>query len=59
MFCTGSLFNRKIRAGMIGRFRSYKDLKSFRVRIGIAKTIYWFHASSLGEFEQVKPVLAG
>ena len=59
MFCAGSLFNRKIRAGMIGRFRSYKDLKSFRVRIGIAKTIYWFHASSLGEFEQVKPVLAG
>ena len=59
MFCAGSLFNRKIRAGMIGRFRSYKDLKSFRVRIGIAKTIYWFHASSLGEFEQVKPVLTG
>ena len=59
MFCAGSLFNRKIRAGMIGRFRSYQDLKSFRVRIGIEKTIYWFHASSHGEFEQVKPVLAG
>ena len=59
MFCAGSLFNRKIRAGMIGRFRSYQDLKTFRVRIGIAKTIYWFHASSHGEFEQVKPVLAG
>ena len=44
---------------MIGRFRSYQDLKSFRVRIGIEKTIYWFHASSHGEFEQVKPVLAG
>ena len=59
MFCAGSLFNRKIRAGMIGRFRSYQDLKSFRVRIGIEKTIYWFHASSHGEFEQVKPVLTG
>ena len=59
MFCAGSLFNRKIRTGMIGRFRSYQDLKSFRVRIGIEKTIYWFHASSHGEFEQVKPVLAG
>ena len=44
---------------MIGRFRSYQDLKSFKVRIGIEKTIYWFHASSHGEFEQVKPVLAG
>jgi len=59
MFCAGSLFNRKIRAGMIGRFRSYKNLKSFRVHIGIGKTIYWFHASSHGEFEQVKPVLKG
>jgi len=29
------------------------------VRIGIEKTIYWFHASSHGEFEQVKPVLTG
>ena len=59
VFFFGSLFNGKIRAGMIGRFRSYQDLKSFRVRIGIEKTIYWFHASSHGEFEQVKPVLAG
>jgi len=59
VFCFGSLFNGKIRTGMIGRFRSYQDLKSFRVRIGIEKTIYWFHASSHGEFEQVKPVLAG
>ena len=59
VFCFGSLFNGKIRAGMIGRFRSYQDLKSFRVRIGIEKTIYWFHASSHGEFEQVKPVIAG
>ena len=59
VLCFGSLFNGKIRAGMIGRFRSYQDLKSFKVRIGIEKTIYWFHASSHGEFEQVKPVLAG
>ena len=59
VFCFGSLFNGKIRAGMIGRFRSYQDLKSFKVRIGIEKTIYWFHASSHGEFEQVKPVIAG
>ena len=59
MFCAGSLFNRKIRAGMIGRFRSYQDLKSFRERIGIGKTVYWLHASSHGEFEQVKPVLKG
>ena len=59
MFCIGSLFLEKIRLGMIGRFRSYQDLKSFMERTGTGKTIYWFHASSHGEFEQVKPVLAG
>ena len=55
----GSLFHKKIRDGMIGRFRSYGELKSFMERTGQGKTIYWFHAASHGEFEQVKPVLAG
>ncbi|MBC8345954.1 MAG: hypothetical protein ISR82_00800 [Candidatus Marinimicrobia bacterium] len=55
----GSLFNKKIRDGMIGRLRTYRELKLFMKRIGSGKTIYWFHAASHGEFEQVKPVLAG
>jgi len=55
----GFFFNKKIRDGMIGRFRSYQDLKSFMDRTGSGKTIYWFHAASHGEFEQVKPVLTG
>ena len=54
----GSLFHKKIRDGMIGRFLSYGELKSFMERTGQGKTIYWFHAASHGEFEQVKPVLA-
>ena len=33
--------------------------KLFKQYLGIEKTIYWFHASSHGEFEQIKPVLAG
>jgi 3-deoxy-D-manno-octulosonic-acid transferase len=55
----GFLFNSKIREGIKGRLRSYGDLKSFMDGKGYGKTIYWFHAASHGEFEQVKPVLAG
>jgi len=55
----GFLFNSKIREGIKGRLRSYGDLKSFMDEKGYGKTIYWFHAASHGEFEQVKPVLAG
>ncbi len=54
-----SVFHKKIREGMIGRLKSYRVLKSFRDEKGAGKTIYWFHAASHGEFEQVKPVLAG
>ncbi|MDD9887322.1 MAG: hypothetical protein OXU46_01695 [Candidatus Marinimicrobia bacterium] len=55
----GSLLNKKVRTGMIGRMKSYNQLKDFMVSKGKGKTIYWFHAASLGEFEQVKPVLTG
>ena len=55
----GSIFNKKIRDGMIGRLRSYQELKSFMENVGKGRTIYWFHAASHGEFEQVKPVLVG
>ncbi len=55
----GSIFNAKLRNGMFGRLQTFGILKSFMDRIGPGKTIYWFHAASHGEFEQVKPVLAG
>ncbi|MDP6340137.1 MAG: glycosyltransferase N-terminal domain-containing protein [Candidatus Marinimicrobia bacterium] len=55
----GSLVNKKIRDGMMGRYRSFRELKSFMDERGAGKTIYWFHAASHGEFEQVKPVLTG
>ena len=44
---------------MIGRLSTYKQLKAFMANTGKGREIYWFHAASHGEFEQVKPVLAG
>ena len=44
---------------MIGRLSTYKQLKEFMANTGKGREIYWFHAASFGEFEQVKPVLAG
>ncbi len=54
-----SLFNRKIRAGIIGRINSYKHLKSFIDSVGKNQLIYWFHVASLGEYEQARPVMSG
>ena len=54
-----SLFNKKIRIGMIGRLSTYKQLKAFMANTGKGRKIYWFHAASHGEFEQFKPVLSG
>jgi 3-deoxy-D-manno-octulosonic-acid transferase len=53
------LFNRKIRAGIIGRIKSYKQLKYFINRVGKNRLIYWFHVASLGEYEQARPVMSG
>ena len=54
-----SIFNSKFRQGVLGRFRSQSELKKFFNSISTTADIYWFHAASLGEFYQVKPVLEG
>ena len=54
-----SIFNKKIRLGLIGRFQSYNLLKNFVNEVGPSKFIYWFHVASLGEYEQTKPVISG
>ncbi len=54
-----SLFNTKFRRGVSGRFRSQSELKKYFNSISTTADIYWFHAASLGEFYQVKPVLEG
>jgi len=55
----GSLFSKKLRLGTRGRFKTYTTLKNFKKSLPPDTTIYWFHAASHGEFEQVRPVLEG
>lgn len=51
------LFNKKIRAGILGRKRVYEKLILSATSIKKSKKLIWFHSSSLGEFEQAKPII--
>ena len=52
-----SAFNKKLRQSIKGKFGSINILKKYFIKIDISSNIYWFHASSLGEFFQVKTVI--
>ena len=52
-----STINKKLRKSLTGKFRSKKRLKSYINSIPSNSIIYWFHASSLGEFYQIRPVI--
>lgn len=52
-----SLFNKKIRTGISGRKRIFEKLILSRLTLDMSKKIIWFHSSSLGEFEQAKPII--
>ena len=51
------LFNNKIRTGILGRKRVYEKLILSATSINKSKKLIWFHSSSLGEFEQAKPII--
>lgn len=51
------IFNKKIRTGIIGRKRVYEELILNAININKNKKLVWFHSSSLGEFEQAKPII--
>lgn len=53
-----SLFNEKIRRGIEGRKRLFTDLASSVGALPSGNRRVWFHASSLGEFESAKPIIA-
>ena len=53
----GSFFSKKLRESIMGRFQSKKVLKQFLNKNTVNSDIYWFHASSLGEFYQVKTLI--
>ncbi|MBR9978927.1 MAG: 3-deoxy-D-manno-octulosonic acid transferase [Bacteroidetes bacterium] len=50
------LFNRKVRRGMRGRHFSLQRLRVF-IRNNPGSRRLWVHASSMGEFEQAKPII--
>ncbi len=56
-FLIGSMFVKKVRKGFLGRLSSIKKIRTFSSKLDSNDSIYWFHASSHGEFEQIKPVL--
>jgi len=51
------LFNEKIRKGISGRERVYEELILNASSLNKNKKLIWFHSSSLGEFEQAKPII--
>jgi len=53
----GQLFNAKIRTGLKGRVKLFENLIIDLAGIDRNKKMIWFHSSSMGEFEQAKPVI--
>jgi 3-deoxy-D-manno-octulosonic-acid transferase len=54
---TLGLFNAKVRRGITGRKHLFEDLQRQVDALGPGKRV-WFHSSSMGEFEQAKPIIA-
>lgn len=52
-----SLFKQKIRRGIRGRKRIFEELILNKMSLDHSKKTIWFHSSSLGEFEQAKPII--
>jgi 3-deoxy-D-manno-octulosonic-acid transferase len=53
----GSLFNAKIRHGIKGRVDLFDQLEHQARGLRASRRV-WFHSSSMGEFEQAKPIIA-
>lgn len=56
-FHIAGAFNEKIRRGIAGRKNLLSTLEQRTTSLS-SQTRLWFHASSLGEFEQAKPIIA-
>ena len=52
-----ALFNTKIRRGVEGRVGLFKKIERDISKL-TSKRRVWFHSSSMGEFEQAKPIIA-
>jgi 3-deoxy-D-manno-octulosonic-acid transferase len=51
------LFNRKVARGIRGRRNQFEDLSAMMAAMPAGPRV-WVHASSMGEFEQAKPIIA-
>ena len=51
------LFNGKVVSGIKGRKRLFEELILNAAATDKSKKLIWFHSSSLGEFEQAKPII--
>ncbi len=54
---TASLFNEKIRIGFKDRAHLFEKLDKILNTLDPEQSRVWFHVSSLGEFEQAKPII--
>ncbi|MCF0063909.1 3-deoxy-D-manno-octulosonic acid transferase [Dyadobacter chenwenxiniae] len=52
-----ALFNRKIKLGVVGRDGLLEEMESGFQKLVNGRSVAWFHAASLGEFEQGRPVI--
>src|ERR1035438_6277120 len=50
-------YNNKVMRGIKGRRRIFEELIINSAAIRKANKLIWFHSSSLGEFEQAKPII--
>jgi 3-deoxy-D-manno-octulosonic-acid transferase len=51
------LFNSKVQKGLKGRKRIFEELILNAASLDKTRKLIWFHSSSLGEFEQAKPII--
>jgi 3-deoxy-D-manno-octulosonic-acid transferase len=50
-------FNKKVKRGVAGRKRIFEELILNAAALDKSKRLIWFHSSSMGEFEQAKPII--
>lgn len=56
-FWLGPLFNQKIKMGVSDREKLFENLILNLAGSDRSKKMIWFHSSSMGEFEQAKPII--
>lgn len=56
VFCIGSLFNAKMRQGLIGRINQPKHIRKFAEE-NKNESVFFFHSASVGEWEQSIPII--